>query len=304
VGSLTTMREIVKEQEIYRRERMIGLQLLPYLVSKIWISLLLALYQAAFFLLFKCIAVDFHATSDMLIGLYLTLFLTTLAGMVMGLLVSALSPNQTLAPLVIILVLIPQVTFGGGLIPVNNLSPVGQWINNITLTKWSFESLVTITNLGKDVAEDRCWQLPEAERKNLSDADKNQCACLGKNVFQGQSCAFPGIHGNYVDSVDRAEPTEPAKPEVPTNPAEMSKFKDRMDAYKTNMQMWKEQYRTWMTSREKAIGEAEGIIDQSNKDYGKMFQVNVLSHWSILGLLMTGMFALIFWAQKRKDAAV
>jgi ABC transport system ATP-binding/permease protein len=304
VGSLTTMREIVKEQEIYRRERMIGLQLLPYLFSKIWISFLLALYQAAFFLLFKCLAVDFHTTPDMLIGLYITLLLATLAGMVMGLLVSALSPNQTLAPLVIILVLIPQVTFGGGLIPVTNLSPVGQWINNITLTKWSFESLVTITNLGKNVAEDRCWQLPEAERKTLSDSDKNQCACLGKNVFQNQSCAFPGIHAKYVESVDRAEPAEPSKPEVPANPAEMSKFKNQMDTYKTDMQKWKEQYRTWMTSREKAIGEAEGIIDQIDKDYGKIFKVNVLNHWSILGLLMTGMFALMFWAQKRKDTAV
>jgi ABC transport system ATP-binding/permease protein len=304
VGSLTTMREIVKEQDIYRRERMIGLQLLPYLFSKVWIGLLLALYQAAFFLLFKCLAVDFHVTSDMLIGLYLTLFLTTLAGMVMGLLVSAFSPNQTLTPLAIILVLIPQVTFGGGLIPVSNLSPVGQWINNITLTKWSFESLVTVTNLGKDVAEDRCWQLPEAERKTLSDSDKNQCACLRKNVFQNQSCAFPGIHAKYVESVDQAEPTEPSKPEVPANPAGISEFKNQMDTYKTDMQKWKEQYRIWMTSREKAIGEAEGIIDQINKDYGKIFQVNVPSHWSVLGLLMTGMFALIFWAQKRKDTAV
>ncbi len=304
VGSLTTMREIVKEQEIYRRECMIGLQLLPYLFSKIWISLLLALYQAAFFLIFKCIAVDFHATPDMLIGIYVTLLLATLAGMIMGLLVSAFSPNQTLAPLVIILVLIPQVTFGGGLIPVANLSPVGQWINNITLTKWSFESLVTLTNLGKDVAEDRCWQLPENERKKLNDSDKNQCACLGKNVFQGQSCAFPGIHAKYIDSVDQVEPAEPTKPEVPTNAAEMSKFKDQMDTYKTNMQKWKDEYRTWMTSREKAMGEAEGIIDQSNKDYGKIFQVNVLSHWNILGLLMTGMSALIFWAQKRKDTTV
>ena len=43
VGSLSTMREIVKEQEVYRRERMIFLKIIPYLLSKVWVSVLLAL---------------------------------------------------------------------------------------------------------------------------------------------------------------------------------------------------------------------------------------------------------------------
>ncbi|HEY9825657.1 MAG TPA: FHA domain-containing protein [Stenomitos sp.] len=301
VGSLTTMREIVKEQEIYRRERMIGLQLLPYLMSKIWISVLLALLQAACFLLFKCIAIDFHLTAGMGMGLFITLFLGTLAGMVMGLLVSALSPNQTFTPLLIILVLIPQVTFGGGLIPVDRLSLPGQWINNLTLTKWSFESLVTITNLGKDVAADSCWQQSEVRRKALSDSEKEKCACLGKNVFQAQRCNFPGIYAKYTEAVDQKEPQEPDKPEVPANPTQLSTFKNQMDSYKADMEAWKERYRTWMTTREKAMGEAEGIIAQLNKDYGNVFQVNILRHWSMTGLLMAGMFALTFWFQKRKD---
>jgi ABC-type multidrug transport system ATPase subunit len=301
VGSLTTMREIVKEQDIYQRERMIGLKLLPYLFSKIGISVLLALLQTTFFLLFKGLAVDFHTTPEMWGGLFLTLFLTTLAGMIMGLLVSALSPNQTFAPLLIILVLIPQVTFGGGLIPVNRLNPVGQWINTVTLTKWSFESLVTLTHLGKDVAEDLCWQRPAIERQNFSEDRKNQCACLGKNVFQPQQCGFPGIRAKYVAAVDETEPVEPTKPAVPSSPAAMSTFKNQMDTYTTQMQSWKERYRQWMTTREKAMGEAEGIIDQIYQDYGSIFQVNVLGHWGMLGLLMALMSALIFWTLQTKD---
>ena len=41
------MRELVKEREIYKRERMVNLRLSSYILSKIWIALLLAVYQAA-----------------------------------------------------------------------------------------------------------------------------------------------------------------------------------------------------------------------------------------------------------------
>jgi len=61
-----------------------------------------SLYQAAVFVLFKELAVDIPGGLEVAIGLYITLFLATLAGMMMGLLVSAVSPNQNVAPLLII----------------------------------------------------------------------------------------------------------------------------------------------------------------------------------------------------------
>jgi len=42
VGGISQMREIVKEQEIYKRERLVNLQILPYVLSKIWIAAILA----------------------------------------------------------------------------------------------------------------------------------------------------------------------------------------------------------------------------------------------------------------------
>lgn len=151
VGSLATMREIVKEVDIYRRERMIGLQSVPYILSKFWFVILLAIYQAAVFLLFKLLAVDIPGN---LSSMYVTLLLTTIAGMIMGLLVSAISPNQNVAPLLTIVFLVPQIIFGGGILPVNEFGSPGKFINQISLTKWPFEALVTITGLGTDVAEE------------------------------------------------------------------------------------------------------------------------------------------------------
>lgn len=114
VGCLSSMREIVKEKDIYQREKMVFLQNIPYIASKVSLGILISLYQAGIFLLFKIIAIDFPQESTILVSLYITLALTTIAGMVMGLLVSAISPNQNIAQLLIILFIIPQITFGTG----------------------------------------------------------------------------------------------------------------------------------------------------------------------------------------------
>ncbi|MGB8700976.1 MAG: ATP-binding cassette domain-containing protein, partial [Thermosynechococcaceae cyanobacterium] len=161
VGSLATMREIVKEIEIFRRERMIGLRIAPYIFSKVWVAVLLSVYQAIIFVLFKSLAVDLPRTPYFIGGMFLTLFLATLGGMMMGLLGSAVSPNQSVAPMIVLLLLIPQILFGGGVLPVETFGPPGKILNNLALTKWPFETLVTLTGFGKDVASDKCWALPK-----------------------------------------------------------------------------------------------------------------------------------------------
>src|SRR5258708_302081 len=46
VGALTMARELVKERDIYKRERMVNLHLSSYIFSKLWFALLLAIYMA------------------------------------------------------------------------------------------------------------------------------------------------------------------------------------------------------------------------------------------------------------------
>lgn len=179
VGSLSTMREVVKEAEIYRRERMIGLQILPYILSKVGLSAVLALYQAAIFLATKVMTVDIPGDWLTLVAMYITLFLATLGGMVMGLLVSALSTSQNMAPLLTILFLVPQITFAGSFLPLHTVGPVGQVLSQLTITRWSYESMVTLSGLGLTIARDPCWQKPESVRNSWSESDKAQCDCMG-----------------------------------------------------------------------------------------------------------------------------
>lgn len=302
VGSLSSMREIVKEKEIYQRERMVCLQIVPYILSKIWLGVLVSLYQAAIFLLFKFLAINIPGGLSVAISLYITLALATIGGMVMGLLVSALSPNQNVAPLMIILFIIPQITFGGGLLPVNALLMPGQIINQVTISKWAFESMVTITGLGRDVAEDKCFSdLAASERKSLGEVEKERrCTCLGTKLFQ--QCYFPGIRAKYDPAVDVKEPKEPTDPgNFPSDPRKLDAYKDKVNQYKEEVNKWQEEYSEWKQKRESAIGEAEGIIRKFYEDYGVTFKVNLIWHWGWLVLIIGAMFGLILPVQKRKD---
>ncbi|NEU83120.1 ATP-binding cassette domain-containing protein [Nostoc sp. UIC 10630] len=190
-GALATMSEIAKETAIYRRERSAGLGIVPYVASKFQLAFLLALYQSAILLVCMNSAVKLNVDNSTLTLMYLSLFLASFGSMILGLLVSAIAPSQSVAPLLTILVLVPQVVFGGGILPANEFNSVGKTFNQMMLTKYPFESLVSLSGLGADVAKDSCWQKTEQQRKALSEKQSLGCRCYGASVFN--KCKFPGI---------------------------------------------------------------------------------------------------------------
>ncbi len=308
VGSLAMMREIVKEREIYRRERMIGLKILPYVFSKVWLSVLLALYQAAIFLLTKVLAVNLPVDWQGLLGMYVTLFLATLGGMVMGLFVSALAPNQSVAPLLTILFLLPQITFSGAIISLDSLGTSGQVLSQLTVTRWSYESLITLSEVGKDIAADSCWQLSSEERENFSDKDKEKCQCLGPQMFT--QCTFPALRQEYDPVVDQPQPAKPEDPgdppkltaeNRPTFEDEIEDYNDKVKGYRDNLDDWQDQFSDWREKRGTAIAAAELLVGRFHEKAGTAFAVNVGKHWLKLGLIMVGMMSLVVFIQHRQD---
>lgn len=137
-GALATMPEIAKEKAIFHRERSAGLGVLPYIASKLHLAFVLALYQSLVLLSCMVLAVNIPQVNNIVVGMYCSLFLASFGSMVLGLLVSAISPSQSVAPLLTIVVLVPQVVFGGGILPVNEFHPVGKAINQVMLTKYPF----------------------------------------------------------------------------------------------------------------------------------------------------------------------
>jgi ABC-type multidrug transport system ATPase subunit/pSer/pThr/pTyr-binding forkhead associated (FHA) protein len=148
VGSLSSVREIVKEKAIYLRERTVNLRIVPYLLSKVAVRLLFALYHAGALFLLKLVAVDFShlGVGDMGL-LYLLLVLAVMSGVMWGLLISALAPREEQAMLLVIIVVVVQMVFSGGILPLDQLGGAGEAIGYATSSKWALEALVDVSQV-------------------------------------------------------------------------------------------------------------------------------------------------------------
>lgn len=154
VGTITSAREIVKEDAVYRRERMVGLRVLPYVGSKVAIGFLIALYSAFMLWAIKLAAIDFsHLGALSIVQLLIPIVLTTFAGVMWGLLVSAIAPSEDRAMLLIILVLVPQFVFSGGMIPMSDLGVAGKVLSWFTSTRWSLGALATSAQIESGPAQ-------------------------------------------------------------------------------------------------------------------------------------------------------
>jgi ABC transport system ATP-binding/permease protein len=148
VGTITSVREIVKEDAIYRRERMVCVQVVPYVASKIAVGSIFAVYSGVVLFLFKIAAVDFgHLSAGGHLALLVTFLLCTFAGLMWGLLVSAVAPTEDRAMLLVILVLVPQFIFSGGMMPVADLGMAGKVFGLLTSTRWGLAAMATIARI-------------------------------------------------------------------------------------------------------------------------------------------------------------
>lgn len=213
VGGLAQMREIVKEQDVYKRERLVNLRILPYVMSKIWVAALLALYQTACYILVHFLAFDMPGGVTEMLLMYFSLLLATMAGMMLGLFASSLAPNPNSAPLIVILFMVPQIVLGGALVPLPGAvtAPIS--------TRWAFEAFMTITGAGSDVARDSCWDLPPEQRSELTLEQKDaNCNCMGSNALDPNSCSFPGVGQFATAALDQPPPQEPGEPPAEPGP--------------------------------------------------------------------------------------
>jgi ABC-type multidrug transport system ATPase subunit/pSer/pThr/pTyr-binding forkhead associated (FHA) protein/ABC-type multidrug transport system permease subunit len=136
-GCNNAAREIVKEEKIYRRERMVNLGIAPYLLSKMAILGILSLLQSAV-LTFTVNAIShFHGgvLFAPVLEVYIALALTSLAGMMLGLMISSRAANVDQANSIISIILAPQIIFSGVIF---ELSGTGaQIVGGFFATRWA-----------------------------------------------------------------------------------------------------------------------------------------------------------------------
>jgi ABC-type multidrug transport system ATPase subunit len=258
VGGFSQMREFVKEADVYKRERLVNLKIFPYVASKAWVALLFSFYGAVVFLSIRFLAFDVPG-GPLIIGLYyISLVLAVLAGSMSGLLASAISKSPGVAPLVMILLIIPQIVLSG------SLAPLPEKVTAIASTRWAFQDFAGLTGIGSDVASDPCWKLSEDERDLMSLEQKTAfgCRCMGLAVFDPNSCNFPGVGQFYTTEIDQSapvepaalgpEPTEPVIPPAPEPPADQNdqiatvQYMNALNSYQDEVQVIQNQFRSEM----------------------------------------------------------
>ncbi|MBI5934301.1 MAG: FHA domain-containing protein [Chloroflexi bacterium] len=305
VGGMSQMREFVREADIYKRERLVNLQIVPYVTSKVWVALLLAFYHGLAYTAMHYLAFEMPGGFAEFIQIYITMAFATLTGMMLGLVASSLAPNAASAPLTMIMMIVPLIVLSGA------LAPIPPNISQVASTRWAFQGLLGIVGAGKDVAADACWQLDEDLRDAMTLDDKayNQCLCMGVNVFNEAACSFPGVGKYYVSEIDEIAPTEPPamppeppEPVIPDAPAppddnfdqvKMAQYlntlssyqdnvKDIQDGYKNQMNLYRsvgdvyegemkkyqEDLALYNISRVSAVKGAEGVIGSVTEQYG------------------------------------
>jgi ABC transport system ATP-binding/permease protein len=140
-GTINGYREIVKEAPIYRRERTVNLGILPYMFSKLVVLGILSIVQSAILLLITALIEPLHQGVFLPVNLevFITFVLSSLAGLLVGLAISAVSSNNDSATSFIPIILLPQVVFAGVIIPLKDW-PL-QALAMIFPTRWAMIAL-------------------------------------------------------------------------------------------------------------------------------------------------------------------
>jgi ABC-type multidrug transport system ATPase subunit len=144
--------QICAELPILRRERLVGLRVGPYVLSKLAVLVpLLAAVDAVTLGVLQ--ALDRLPTADWAgdATLFVTLLLASTAALALGLLTSAAVSDPAQATVALPMLCFPQVLFSGAILPVPAMAGVGRTISYPMSNRWAFEGL------GHSAGLERLW---------------------------------------------------------------------------------------------------------------------------------------------------
>jgi hypothetical protein len=145
-GMSATVRELITDRVIWRRERRVGVGVLPYVGSKVVVlGALIALQCVAFTgLLYWVLGMGEYGTQ--LWPLLGVCTLTGWVGMSLGLLVSSAWTSSEAAVGTLPLLLIPQITFSSIMVSVRSMGDVAQALSWLTVQRYAFDAVIKCTD--------------------------------------------------------------------------------------------------------------------------------------------------------------
>ena len=167
MGTALTIRDLIGERPIFRREQAVGLSTTAYLLAKVCVYSVFAVLQSAIVTAITIIGKGGPTQGATVLGsatleLFVSMAATTVAAAMVGLALSALAKsNEQIMPLLVVAIM-SQLVFSGGMIPVTN-RPVLDQMSWVTPARWGFAasaSTVDLTTLvpGPLTPKDRWWE--------------------------------------------------------------------------------------------------------------------------------------------------
>jgi len=170
MGTALTIRALIGERAIFRREQAVGLSTSAYLLAKVVVFTAFAIVQAAIVTTIAIIgkgwgpgAVDSGAVvGDRSIELFLDIAVTCVASAMVGLALSALAKSaEQIMPLLVVAIM-SQLVFSGGMIPVTDRLVLDQ-MSWFTPARWGFAASASTVDLirlvpGPLTPQDRHWE--------------------------------------------------------------------------------------------------------------------------------------------------
>lgn len=193
MGTALTIRALIGERAIFRREQAVGLSTTAYLLAKVFVFTLFAIVQSAIVTVIAIIgkgwgpgAVD----SGSLLGnrsveLFVDIAVTTVAAAMVGLALSALArSNEQIMPLLVVAIM-SQLVFSGGMIPVTDRIVLDQ-MSWFTPARWGFAASASTIDLirlvpGPLTPNDRHWD--HTSGTWLFDMAMLALICIGYTTF-------------------------------------------------------------------------------------------------------------------------
>ena len=141
LGVFAASYEIIKERAVYQRERMSNLKIIPYLASKVTVLMSFGFIQCVALLMVVSLKIKLPDDGVLLpavLEFLITLWVSLLVGISMGLVISALVRNSASVIYLVMVVLFMQIIFSGALF---KLPEGAEIISYLTPTRWTLEGM-------------------------------------------------------------------------------------------------------------------------------------------------------------------
>ena len=145
LGLTISAEEINRDKKTLDRESFINLSRSSYLLSKIWILVIISAAQSLLFVLIGNTILDIKG---MYLNYWLMLFSAASFSCIIGLNISSAFNSAKVIYIMVPLMIIPQLLFSGVIVKFDKLNPSLSstnrvpWIGNIMVSRWAYEGLV------------------------------------------------------------------------------------------------------------------------------------------------------------------